>query len=234
MDLHEPVRAAVVTGPPDPADACGFAERLAELVGDGGADLVIDLSDSGTMSSAGVRVVLAFACAAGRAGRRVRIVTGEALVTRLVWPRLPATCLNRTKHCARPITRWPPIVPSRNTLVTATRGGDFDEAAHLLSELAAGAEATRTSVSRDLVRRCAGLVCGRFGPQPEVVFTAVAVDETALSAEVDELDPGVRAVLAELNGDLPGLACQLDLAARDSGLAAIVRCLRWTVEPGDG
>ncbi|MBB4689113.1 hypothetical protein [Amycolatopsis jiangsuensis] len=120
-------------------------------------------------------------------------------------------------------------------LVTATRGGDFGEVAHLLSELAAGAGSRRASVLRDLVHRCAATVCDRFGPQPEeVVFTAVAVDETALPADVDELEPGVRAalraVLAELNGDLPGLNCQLELAARGSGLAAIVHCLLWTVE----
>ncbi|MBB4689114.1 STAS domain-containing protein [Amycolatopsis jiangsuensis] len=85
MDIHEQVRTVVVTGSPDTADVPGFADRLAELAGDSAGDVVIDVSRCGAFCSAGVQAVLAFARVAKPAGRRVRLVTGEDLITRVVW-----------------------------------------------------------------------------------------------------------------------------------------------------
>ncbi|MYW94211.1 hypothetical protein G3I59_27335 [Amycolatopsis rubida] len=120
-------------------------------------------------------------------------------------------------------------------MVTAIRHKDFGRVAQVLATLAAGTPTTQSSVVRDVVHLCAVAVSGPFCPQPAgTVFTAVAFGETARPAEVDDLDPGVRAVLAGLNGDWAGLDCQVGLAVRGDGLSAIVRCLLWTVEFGTG
>jgi hypothetical protein len=94
VDLHEQVRTVVVTGSLDPTEEPGFARRLAELAGDGNADLIIDVSGSGPISPAGVRAVLTFAQLAARTRRRVRIVTGDNLITRVVWASHAGTLLD--------------------------------------------------------------------------------------------------------------------------------------------
>ncbi|MBB1157451.1 hypothetical protein [Amycolatopsis dendrobii] len=123
-----------------------------------------------------------------------------------------------------------PTAPIADGLVLATRTGDLDEVVRLLGEL--DALPVRQRVLRGLVHRCAAAVRERFGPQPEdAVFTAVAVGEDAVAADVDDLRPGVRAalraVLAELNGDFEALEVQLGQAAREPRLTGLVHCLLW-------
>lgn len=121
-------------------------------------------------------------------------------------------------------------------LLTATRAGELDQVARLLGEVASGDASARLEVLRGLVHRCAAAVAERFGPQSpdEVVFTAGVVDQKNGAVEIDVLEPSaraaLRAVLAELNGDPVGLQAQLEFAARDNGLPAMVCSLVWTVE----
>ncbi|WP_409186625.1 hypothetical protein F9C11_21275 [Amycolatopsis sp. VS8301801F10] len=120
------------------------------------------------------------------------------------------------------------MAPLADDLVLATRTGDLDEVVRLLGEL--DALPTRQRVLRGLVHRCAAAVHDRFGPRPDkAVFTAVAV-----GADVDDLAPGVRAalraVLAELNGDLEAREVQLSLAAREPRLTGVVHCLLWAAD----
>ncbi|GAB3387349.1 hypothetical protein [Amycolatopsis echigonensis] len=122
------------------------------------------------------------------------------------------------------------MTPIADDLVLATRTGDLDEVVRLLGEL--DSLPVRLRVLRGLVHRCAAAVTDRFGPQPEdAVFTAVAVDEHAGAADVDDLPPAVRAalraVLAELNGDFEALEVQLSLAVREPRLTGVVHCLLW-------
>ncbi|WP_051165752.1 hypothetical protein [Amycolatopsis orientalis] len=123
-----------------------------------------------------------------------------------------------------------PTASLADDLVLATRTGDLDEVVRLLGGL--DTPPARLRVLRGLVHRCCEAVADRFGPQPrDAVFTAVAVGEDAVAADVDELGPGVRAalraVLAELNGDPEALEVQLGLAAREAGLTGVVHCLLW-------
>ncbi|WP_409463666.1 hypothetical protein [Amycolatopsis sp. GA6-003] len=125
------------------------------------------------------------------------------------------------------------MAPLADDLVLATRTGDLDEVVRLLGEL--DALPARQRVLRGLVHRCAEAVHDRFGPRPDnAVFTAVAVGADAVAADVDDLAPGVRAalraVLAELNGDLEAREVQLSLAAREPRLTGVVHCLLWAAD----
>ncbi|QRP50079.1 STAS domain-containing protein [Amycolatopsis sp. FDAARGOS 1241] len=83
--VKERVRTVQVRGPLDTAGAADFGQQLQTAALDGRSDVVVDVTAASDISVAGVRVLLRFAEALAAERRRVRVVTGERLVARLIW-----------------------------------------------------------------------------------------------------------------------------------------------------
>jgi hypothetical protein len=123
-------------------------------------------------------------------------------------------------------------------LVGSVDRQDFRTLSRLLPALAGTGSPQRFLLKpllAELVGATAALIRADSRPAEDELFTVGLIDEANTEIEIDEVKPPLRAmlraVLAELNEDHEGTACQIDFAVTDpqplGRLDALVHLLSW-------